>query len=686
LATKEGEEMNRANAFILCFFILIATLNAGNTYYIAISNNAAASGVSKLIAGGNVVISPAGGTGIVTVTAIAGTGGGSAAGVASINGLVGIVNLLSRNALLLDIGVNEIYVDMLQASATTNGWVSSGDWSLFNSKLSQSDADLLYYPLSNPSSYITNAIADARYYGISNPSGYISSITAVATNGLVNPTSSSVDLLLASASQNGALSSTDWSAFNGKAASNYNSLYWTGTNFNSMYWIGTNYNSVYAGYTNYNSEYWTGTNYNSVYAGYTNYNSAYWTGTNYNSVYDGFTNYNSVYASYTNYNAEYWTGTNYNSVYAGFTNYNAAYWTGTNYNSVYLTSTYNSIYDAKPDSTYNSVYAGILTNYVPTVGAGTGLTVTTSNVFSLLAFTPGTGILISDTNTITATGYNSVYAAILTNYVPSISAGTGITVSTANAIAATGYNSVYDAKPSSTYNSIYAGYVPSISGGTGVSVSGANSISLIPLTSGAGIVVSSTNTVAIANSITTVNSMSVLKTVNALTLNANVVATYGTFASTVNALTFNGNFIATSTSSGTTLTVNDIYFNSITPNNGFTTIASNIISTNIISFQTIPATVTNGLALFASGNAVAVTDSSFWLVYPYVNSGASAVGTFAMLVNSISTTGKADQVVFNVPVVGASNSVGQLMLFYGENVMLQYSGVTIPSMNIIKLK
>ena len=235
---------------------------------------------------------------------------------------------------------------------------------------------------------------------------------------------------------------------------NYNSAYWTGSNYNSLYWTGTNYNSFYiGGLIGENGIYiksgntlgvnvvapmtntvnsigcatcWTGTNYNSVYAGYSNYNSAYLTGVTQGTgiVVSGSapsptvtaTGYNSVYWTGSNYNSLYWTGTNYNSVYNGFTNYNSAYLTyaptySVNaplsmnaYNGISLDwNSFNLSLDVNNHLTTNGKLGG---GAGTTYSAGTGLSLSASNMFSLLPLIGENGIYTTSTNVI---GINVIF-------------------------------------------------------------------------------------------------------------------------------------------------------------------------------------------------------------------------------------------------------------------------------------
>ena len=158
--------------------------------------------------------------------------------------------------------------------------------------------------------------------------------------------------------------------------------------------------------------------------------STCYTGSNYNSVYAGiltsFYPYNNI-ASGTGIvisGGNTITATGYNSVYAGYTNYNSAY----------LTNIY----------TQNGIWNSI-----------SGQTVTVGiNSISPLTNTLGLGCATC----YTGSNYNSVYASILTSFFPynNIASGAGIVVSGGNTITATGYNSLY--WTGTNYNSVYAGY------------------------------------------------------------------------------------------------------------------------------------------------------------------------------------------------------------------------------------
>jgi hypothetical protein len=520
------------------------------------------SGVSQIIAGGNVLISPAGGTGAVTITAIAGTG----AGGNSYNGIYD-TNSIVWSKFFSTIGTsNDIRFNSATNTFTDLPPYNSAYWTGTNYNSMYITSTSTYNTL-----YDTNSISWSKFYssiGTSNDIRF-NSVTNTFTD---LPPYNSV--------------------YDAKLSSTYNSIYDT----NSIVWskflstIGTanaiRFNAATNTFTNlppYNSVYDAGTTgYNSIY----DTNSIIWskfasTLTTANDI-----RFNTVTNTITNlppYNGAYWTGTNYNGIYdtnsivwskffstlatSNDIKFNTATNTITNlppYNSAYMTSTYNSIYDT------NSI---VWSKFASTLGASNDIR------------------------------FNSV-TNIITDLPP--------------------YNSAY--WTGSNYNSLYA-----------VLGSPAYFTSLV------------------ANGIT-------------------------------------GNYFTSSNVFGY-VTANNFNFNTITQQTASGNVISNTISTNIIAFQTINTVPLNGLQYWApsgssvgTGNSVANLDSSFWMVYPVVNSLSATIGTFAEVYNS-QPTGIANQYAFTIPVVGASNSVGEIMIPFGMNVMFTWSAsVNLVAANIIKLQ
>jgi hypothetical protein len=96
-----------------------------------------------------------------------------------------------------------------QSSSTTSGFLSSTDWSTFNSKLDISTANTLYYPLNaNPSNYLTNAIR--------NINGITNSITSiVAGSNIVVSTNTITNTIIISANTQSGGSGAGVSSLNG---------------------------------------------------------------------------------------------------------------------------------------------------------------------------------------------------------------------------------------------------------------------------------------------------------------------------------------------------------------------------------------------------------------------------------------------------------------------------------------
>jgi hypothetical protein len=95
--------------------------------------SAGASGVSQIVAGTNVTISPAGGTGVVTVNATGGGGGsGTVTSVAALT--LGTTGTDLSSTVATSTTTPVITLNVPTASAANRGALSSTDWSTFNAK------------------------------------------------------------------------------------------------------------------------------------------------------------------------------------------------------------------------------------------------------------------------------------------------------------------------------------------------------------------------------------------------------------------------------------------------------------------------------------------------------------------------------------------------------------------------
>jgi hypothetical protein len=121
---------------------------------------------------------------------------------------IGTANGLSLSGQVLSLGL---------ASGSTNGALSSTDWTTFNNK----------QPALNGTGFVkisgtTISYDNSTYYLASNPNGYTSNLGTVTSVTASSPLSSSggttpnITIQQASGSQSGFLSSTDWTTFNNK--------------------------------------------------------------------------------------------------------------------------------------------------------------------------------------------------------------------------------------------------------------------------------------------------------------------------------------------------------------------------------------------------------------------------------------------------------------------------------------
>jgi len=98
--------------------------------------SAGASGVSQIVAGTNVTISPAGGTGVVTINATGGGGGGGT--VTSVAALtLGTTGTDLSSTVANSTTTPVITLNVPNASASNRGALTSTDWSTFNGKQDQ---------------------------------------------------------------------------------------------------------------------------------------------------------------------------------------------------------------------------------------------------------------------------------------------------------------------------------------------------------------------------------------------------------------------------------------------------------------------------------------------------------------------------------------------------------------------
>lgn len=101
-----------------------------------------------------------------------------------------------------------------QASATVNGYLSSTDWTTFNSKQTQINGTGFVKATGTTISY-----DNSTYYLASNPSSYITLASLSGTTPIsYNSGTGAISIALANTSTSGYLSSTDWNTFNSKAS------------------------------------------------------------------------------------------------------------------------------------------------------------------------------------------------------------------------------------------------------------------------------------------------------------------------------------------------------------------------------------------------------------------------------------------------------------------------------------
>ena len=128
-------------------------------------------GVTSIVAGTNVTISPVGGTGAVTINSSGGGGGG------------GTVTEVTTNApLSVTSGTTTPDLTISQATTSVNGYLSSTDWNTFNEK------------------------------------GTVTGVTGTSPVVSSGGTSPAISMLRSTTSTDGYLTSTDWDTFNEKIA------------------------------------------------------------------------------------------------------------------------------------------------------------------------------------------------------------------------------------------------------------------------------------------------------------------------------------------------------------------------------------------------------------------------------------------------------------------------------------
>jgi len=105
-------------------------------------------------------------------------------------------------------------IQIQQSSATVNGYLSSTDWTTFNSKQTQINGTGFVKATGTTISY-----DNSTYYLASNPSGYITLSSLSGTTPInFNTGTGAISITQATTSTSGYLSSTDWNTFNGKAS------------------------------------------------------------------------------------------------------------------------------------------------------------------------------------------------------------------------------------------------------------------------------------------------------------------------------------------------------------------------------------------------------------------------------------------------------------------------------------
>jgi len=151
----------------------------------------------------------------------------------SANGSEIAINIADKNLFFKDSGGVVNTVPIRQSSASSNGWLSSTDWSTFNSKApATSGTSILYGNGTGGFSNVTIGSGISFAGGTLSATGSGGTVTSVAAltlgttgtdlsstvaNGTTTPVIT-LNVPTASAANRGALSSTDWSTFNGKQA------------------------------------------------------------------------------------------------------------------------------------------------------------------------------------------------------------------------------------------------------------------------------------------------------------------------------------------------------------------------------------------------------------------------------------------------------------------------------------
>lgn len=143
------------------------------------------------------------------------------------------INVADKNLFFKDSGGVVNTVPIRQSSASSNGWLSSTDWSTFNSKApATSGTSILYGNGSGGLSNVTIGSGISFAGGTLSATGSGGTVTSVAAltlgttgtdlsstvaNGTTTPVIT-LNVPTASAANRGALSAADWSTFNGKQA------------------------------------------------------------------------------------------------------------------------------------------------------------------------------------------------------------------------------------------------------------------------------------------------------------------------------------------------------------------------------------------------------------------------------------------------------------------------------------
>jgi hypothetical protein len=177
--------------------------------------SAGASGVSQIVAGTNVTISPVGGTGVVTINATGGGGGGGGT-VTSVAALtLGTTGTDLSSTVANSTTTPVITLNVPNASASNRGALTSTDWSTFNGKQDQITAgttsqyyrgDKTFQTLDKTAVGLSN-VANADTTNAANISSGVLAAARIPTNlnaqvlqnFMPNTASSSVNLVLSSA-------------------------------------------------------------------------------------------------------------------------------------------------------------------------------------------------------------------------------------------------------------------------------------------------------------------------------------------------------------------------------------------------------------------------------------------------------------------------------------------------------